>query len=115
MNFGEKIRKIRTERGLSQLGLAKKLGYASSNSYISDVENGIFIPSKGKLKKLAKALQLSYPQIKDMLLESKIEELGIKEPELQSLFKNIPKLPKKEKKRIIEVYLSIKAKLKKKK
>ena len=114
MNFGEKIRKIRKEKGLSQLDLAKKLGYVS-NSYIADVEAGKFIPSKDKLKKMAKALQIPYSKIKDMLLESKIEGMGIKEKELQEMFREIPRLPEKEKKKIIETYLLIKKKLRKRK
>jgi len=43
-----------------------------------------------------------------MLLESRLETLGIKEPELISLFKDIPNLPEKDKKAIINAYLKIK-------
>jgi len=110
--FGEKLRKIRKEKGISQQKLAEKLGY-KTNSYIAEVERGKFIPSKEKLKKIAKALGVSFPQIKDILVESKLEELGIKEKALQELFKDIPKLPKDEKKKIIEVYLKVKEKLRK--
>jgi len=105
--FGRKLRKIRKEKGISQQKLAEKLGY-KTNSYIAEVERGKFIPSEEKLKKIAKALQ-----IKDILVESKLEELGIKEKALQELFKDIPKLPKSEKKKIIEVYLKVKEKLRK--
>jgi len=111
MMFGRKLRKIRKEKGISQQKLAEKLGY-KTNSYIAEVERGKFIPSEGKLKKIAKALGVSFPQIKDILVESKLEELGIKEKALQELFKDIPRLPKEEKRRIIEVYLEVKEKLK---
>jgi len=111
MRFGKKLRKIRKERGISQQKLAQRLGYAT-NSYIADVEKGKFIPSESKLKKIAKALGISFSEIKDLLVESKLEELGIKEKALQELFKDIPKLPKDEKKKIIEVYLKIKENLK---
>ena len=111
MIFGEKLRKIRREKGISQQKLAEKLGY-KSNSYIAEVERGKFIPKEEKLKKIAKALGVSFSEIKDLLVESKIEELGIKEKTLQELFKDIPKLPKAEKKRIIEVYLKVKENLK---
>lgn len=114
MHFGDKIREIRERKGLSQIRLAKKLGY-KSNSYIADVETGKFIPSEGKLKKIAKVLGLSFAEIKDILIESKIEEMGIKEKELQEMFKEIPRLPKEEKRKIIETYLSIKKKLSKSK
>jgi transcriptional regulator with XRE-family HTH domain len=107
MMFGKKLKKIRKENGISQQELAKKLGYVN-NSYISDVENGIFVPSKKKLKKIAKTLKVSFAQIKDLLREVQLEELGIKEPELINLFRDLPKLTKKEKNKIIEVYKKIK-------
>lgn len=111
MMFGEKLRKIRKEKGISQQKLAEKLGY-KTNSYIAEVEKGKFIPKEEKLKKISKALGVSFSQIKDILIEEKLSELGIKEKALQELFKDIPKLPKSEKKKIIEVYLKVKEKLK---
>jgi transcriptional regulator with XRE-family HTH domain len=111
--FGQKLRKLRREKGMSQLELARKLGYVS-NSYIADIESGKFIPSELKLKKIAKALKIPFQELEELLIESKIEELGIKEKELVDLFIDIPKLPEEEKRKIIKVYLSIKEKLKKK-
>jgi len=107
MNFGQKLRQLRIKKGLTQQKLAEKLGY-KTNSYVSDVESGRFIPSKEKLKKIAKALGVSFKVLEDMLLESRIESLGIKEPELISLFKDIPSLPEKDKRAIINAYLKIK-------
>jgi len=112
MVFGKRLKKIRKEKGISQGKLAEKLGYRT-NSYIADVEKGKFIPSEERLKKIAKALGISFSRIKGLLIESKLEDLGIKEKALQELFKDIPKLPKAEKRKIIEVYLKIKEKLKK--
>lgn len=111
MALSQKLRRIRKEKGISQQELAQRLGY-KSNSYIADIEKGKFIPSKEKLKKIAKALDISFSQIKEMLIESKLEDLGIKEKALQELFKDIPKLPKNEKRKIIEVYLKVKKNLK---
>jgi len=51
MNFGQKLRQLRKQKGLTQQQLARKLGY-KTNSYISDVESGHFIPSREKLKRL---------------------------------------------------------------
>ncbi|MCP8313120.1 MAG: hypothetical protein H3Z53_01945 [archaeon] len=79
------------------------------------MEKGAFIPSKEKLKKIAKALAVPFKELDDLLMESKLEQLGIKEPELISLFQDIPRLPEKDKKAIINAYLSIKAKREKKK
>ena len=114
MNFGQKLRQLRIQKGLTQRQLAKRLGY-KTNSYISDVESGHFIPSRKKLKKIAKALGVSFRVLDDMLLESRLEALGIKEPELISLFKDIPNLPKRDKRAIINAYLKIKERKQKKK
>lgn len=48
-------------------------------------------------------------------LESKLESLGIKEPELISIFKDIPSLPEKDKKAIINAYLRVKERKRKQK
>jgi len=114
MNFGQKLRQLRIEKGLTQQQLAEKLGYVT-NSYISDVESGHFIPSKDKLKRIARALDVPFKVLEDMLLESRLEALGIKEPELLSLFKDIPSLPEKDKRAIINAYLKVKERRKKKK
>lgn len=113
MIFGRKLR-LREKKGLTQQQLAYKLGYVT-NSYISDVENGRFVPSKKKLKKIAKALRIPFKKLDNLLLESKLEQLGIKQPELISLFRDIPNLPEKDKKAIINAYLKIKEKRQKKK
>jgi transcriptional regulator with XRE-family HTH domain len=107
MNFGQKLRQLRIEKGLTQQQLAERLGY-KTNSYISDVESEHFIPSRDKLKKIARALDVPFKEIEDMLLESRLEALGIREPELLSLFKDIPSLPEKDKRAIINAYLKVK-------
>jgi transcriptional regulator with XRE-family HTH domain len=106
MTFGQKLRKLREEKGLTQQTLATKLGYVT-NSYIADAEDGKFIPSKNKLKKIAKALNLSNSHIDNLLIESKIEELGIQKPELIALVRDIPKMSEKEIGQIIGIYRKI--------
>lgn len=51
MIFREKLRKLREAKGIIQQQLAEKLGFVS-NSYVSEVESGKFIPSEKKLKRL---------------------------------------------------------------
>ena len=109
MIFGKKLRKLREKKGLTQQRLAERLGFVS-NSYVSEVKSGKFIPSKEKLRKIAKVLGVPFKELGDLLIESKLEQLGIKEPELISLFQDIPKLPDKDKKAIIGAYLKIKKK-----
>lgn len=106
-NFGQKLRKLREDKKITQQELAEKLGYVT-NSYISDMEKGAFIPSEEKLKKIAKALNVSFSKIKELLIESKIEEMGINEPAFINIFKDYPRLTKNDKRAIINAYLKIK-------
>ena len=60
------------------------------------------------MKKIARALDVPFKVLEDMLLESRLEALGIKEPDLLSLFEDIPSLPEKDKRAIINAYLKVK-------
>jgi transcriptional regulator with XRE-family HTH domain len=113
MEFGKFLRKLRQEKGVTQSEIAKSLGY-KNNSYIARIERGDFLPSREKLKKMAKILKVPFSYLDSLLFEAKIRELGIKKPELLALFRDIPHLPEKDKKAIINAYLKIKAKRKKK-
>lgn len=105
--FGQKLRKLREVRGLSQQQLARRLGYAS-NSYIGDVEKGMFVPSGERLSALARALGVPHEILTEMSLEARIEELGIKEPEFVSMFKDYPRLSREDKRAIVEAYREVK-------
>ncbi len=109
MNFGHKLRKLREERGLSQKELAKMLGY-KSNSYINDIERENFTPSDKKIKKIARALTVPFSKIKDILFESKLESMGIKEPAFIGLLKDYPILTKRDKEAIVRFYCRMKRK-----
>jgi len=60
------------------------------------------------------ALGVPFKELDDMLMESELEQLRIKEPELISLFRDMPSLPEKDKRAIINAYLSIKERKRKK-
>ena len=53
VNLSSKLKMMRTQQGLTQLELAKKIGV--SESYICQIENGKMISIR-KLEKLAKVL-----------------------------------------------------------
>ena len=114
MKFCEKFRKLREERGITQEQIAKALGY-KNNSYIARIERGDFLPAKNKLKKIAKVLKVPFKELESLLFEAKVRELGIKKPELLALFRDIPHLPEKDRKAIINAYLKVKKKLEKRK
>ncbi len=109
MNFGQKLRRLREEKGISQQELSRRLGY-KSNGYIFDIERGDFIPSEEKLKRLAKALKIPISKIKDIMFESKLEDLGIKDPYFISLLKDYLRLKDKDKKAIVGLHLERKNK-----
>jgi transcriptional regulator with XRE-family HTH domain len=111
--FGQKLKKLREDKGLTQQQLAEKLGYVT-NSYLSDAEKGAFIPSEEKLKKIAKVLHTPYSKLKELLIESKLESMGITEQAFISIFKDYSRLTKKDKQVIINAYLKIKARNEKK-
>lgn len=107
--FGDKLRKLREVRGVSQGELARRLGY-TTNSYISDVEKGAFVPpDEDKLRQIARALDVPFDLIKEMALEARLEDLGIREPGFLSLFKDIPRLTKGDKREILRTYMKIKS------
>ena len=83
MSFGKKIRQIRLEKGLKQEDITKVLGY-NSNSYISDVEIGKFIPQPDKL-----------------------EKLGIDDPAFTMMFKEVPRMTREEKQSLIRAYEAV--------
>lgn len=108
IRFGQKLRKLREMRGMSQKQLATRLGYKGTG-YFSDVESGAFIPAEDKLKRIAAALEVPFSLIQELLLESKLEDMGVEEPTLISLFKDYPHLTERDKRAIIRTYLQVKA------
>jgi transcriptional regulator with XRE-family HTH domain len=74
MGFGEKIRELRKEKGLSQRGLGDLVGV--SFTYISKVENEKLdfgdYPSEELIRKLAQALKTDEDEL--LLLAEKIPE-----------------------------------------
>ena len=110
MKFGKKLRRLREEKGISQQELANILGY-KSNSYIYDIERGSFTPSEEKIKRLAKALKVSFSEIKNLMFVSKLEDLGIKDPHFISMLRDYSRLSVEDKRAIVRLYLKRKRKL----
>jgi len=60
-SIGDNIRKYRRKKNLTQKQLGELLGL--SNTYLSDIENNRTNPSIKTLKKVAKALEISYIEL----------------------------------------------------
>ena len=106
------IPKIRQDKGMSQQELATRLGYRT-NSYISDMEKGKFVPSQEKLREIAQALAVPFTKIKDSLLESRLNEMGIRDPVFINLVKDYPRLSREDKEAIFKVYFKIRKRIEK--
>ena len=106
MSFGKKIRQIRLQQGLTQVQVAKALGHESS-SYVSDVEIGKFIPASDKLERLAHALGVTNEVMNDLLLEERLETLGLGDPAFTMMFKEIPHMTQEEKQSLIRAYEAV--------
>lgn len=103
MAFGDKLKQIRLEKRLSQGQVAEKLGLPT-NTYVSDAERGKFIPGPEKLAKWADALDMTQDEMDDLLLESKLQDLGLDDPGFTLMFKEVPNMTREEKQSLIRAY-----------
>ncbi|MFW6175013.1 MAG: helix-turn-helix domain-containing protein [Chloroflexota bacterium] len=105
--FGEKLRKLREARGISQMELSRRLGYAS-NSYLSDVEKGLFVPNEEKLRRMASSLGVGFDVLQEMALESRLDALGFREPGFVSMLKDYPRMSREDRREIVRAYVKVK-------
>jgi transcriptional regulator with XRE-family HTH domain len=66
--FGEKLRYLRKQRGMTIVQTAETLGY-SSNSYISELETGKKKPTADLVFKVARLFNVSTDRLLDDALE----------------------------------------------
>ena len=96
---GSRIESLRANKGISQLELAKMLGY-KSDSTISKWENGASIPTGAKIVKLAQVLGTST----DYIL------YGVEKPavsDIQSIYDNLNDINKK---KVVDLALTLRDK-----
>jgi transcriptional regulator with XRE-family HTH domain len=105
--FGTKVKNLREARGLSQTDLARRMGYVG-NSYIYDLERGAFMPSEQRFRDLARALEVPVALLRDLALEARIEDLGIRDPEFVALFKDYSRLSRQDRAAILKAYKKVK-------
>jgi transcriptional regulator with XRE-family HTH domain len=106
MALGDKLKNLRLQKNLSQMEVSAKLGY-DTNSYVSDVENHVFIPASDKLKKWVIALGLSEDKAEELMTEAKLEELGVTDPAFTMMLKDVPDMTTEEKQSIIRAYEAV--------
>jgi len=89
--FIENLRRIRTEKGMSQMQLAEKCN--TSANYISEIEMGRRIPSFEKIEKIAEALKIAPSQL---FFDTRAAENGEKKPDAKDYLQKMPANVKKE-------------------
>lgn len=107
MAFGDKLRQLRLQKELTQLDVSRAIGYENTTSYVSDAENNKFIPQPDKLEKWARALGMSKEEMDDLLLENRLESLGMDDPAFTMMFKDVPRMTKEEKQSVIRAYEAV--------
>lgn len=104
LSLKQKIKSVRTERGLSQADLAKYIKVHPH--HVSKYERGLSIPSADKLKLIAKALQVSA----DYLLFNdgeKKDNVEFTNPKLKDFFLAVNKMNKKDQETIMNLIEAI--------
>ena len=104
--LGMKLRQLRLGKDLSQMQISKVLGYKNPG-YVSDAELGRFIPQPDKLKKWAKALGMTQKAMNELLLEAKLEDLGLTDPGMTLMFKEVPNMTSEELESLIRAYKAV--------
>ena len=89
--FITNLKKIRKERGLSQMALSEKCD--TTSNYIGQIEMGRRIPSFEKIDKIAAALEISSYEL---FIYEAAEENEVKELKSKEYLQKIPQHIKKE-------------------
>ncbi len=89
--LGKKLRRIRLDKGLTQMQVSKVLGNRNA-TYVSDAELGAFVPQPDKLRKWAKALGMTQAEMDDLHVEAKLEDIGLSDPGFTLMFKEVPNM-----------------------
>ena len=105
MTLGDKIRLLRTEQGISQKELAKRVGV--DQKQISRYENGTYEPSLAVVEKLSGAFGVTV----DFLIRGKetkaLEGFGIRDRDLYVYCQSIDKLNPEKRKAIKYILKSV--------
>lgn len=108
MAFADKFRQRRLQAGLTQTEVAEgleKLGIKTQQGYISDIERGRYVPGEPHRRALAEVIGMTDDEMEGLIVEAKLEELGLTDPAFTLMFKDIPNMTPEEKASLLRVYL----------
>ncbi|MHB8859884.1 MAG: helix-turn-helix domain-containing protein [Thermoleophilia bacterium] len=104
--IGRRFKEIRLQKELTQMQISKAIGYSNA-AYVSDVERGKFIPQPDKLSKYANALGLTQMELDELVVEAKLEDIGLSDPNFTLMFKEVPNMTVEEKESVINAYEAV--------
>lgn len=88
--FGELLKEVRIQKGLTQTQVAKKMGF-KTNGYIADFEGGRYDdPEQSTLERYAKGLGISLDQIENIKRKATLLSMGIHE---ENIFMDMIRIP----------------------
>ena len=101
--FGKQIKEIREEKGISQAELGRRLGHVA-NSYVRDIERGVFTPPKERLAPLALALKVPVARLEEASLATRLFDLGVADPDFVAMLKDYKHLSVRDREAILKTY-----------
>ena len=105
--FGDKLKQRRLQAGLTQVEVVERLvkhGVQTGQGYIADLERGRYLPKEEMRRALAAALGMTSEEMEELVVEAKLEELGVSDPAFTLMFKDIPTMTPEEKSSLLRVY-----------
>ena len=105
MSIGNKIRKVRKKRGISQGDLAEMIKVTPA--HLSRIEHGKYQPSVEVLRKLSVALQVSADYLLSEEEEGEIKDISIQDESLADRIRLLNLLEGKDKEAIFHIIDSI--------
>ncbi len=88
-SIGRLLKEIRTQKGLSQYQVGKRMG-DKSNGYVFGTESGKYMPDDDRLRKYAKALEITWEEMLKLKRKSELIEMGIQE---ENIFTDMLRIP----------------------
>jgi len=108
MSIGQRIRSIREGKGLKQTEVAERSGMQQGT--YSQLENDLFEARPETLEKVGQALGLTTSEMEDLMIESKLRELKMLDPDFVMMLKDVRNMTTVEKQSIMDAYELVKLK-----
>lgn len=110
MNIGDKLSAIRKSKGMTQEEVADRAGMRQG--MYSQIENNKVNQSRMEtLERIFHALKLTDEEVSEFLVETKLQELDMYDPEFVLMLKDVRNMTSEEKQSILDAYQHVKLSL----